>query len=266
MPASGTRSFSRAAVIRLWARLRPSHNLVVSAALLPLAIDDRNPIHSGLRSRGLRRLDDDLRVDRQLDLVARERHRPRDAVPVEAEVDAVELTRGADAEALLAAERVGEPALDRASELDGPRRVLDRQVAAEPVVVFVDLLDCGDLERYVGVLLGVEEVGRAKVGVALVVASAEAGDVDLQRAARLGQVAVGAFELAFPAVELAVDGGDGQVFRREADAGVGGIELVLDHVVLLEVGLLHVNYLRAHATIPEEREGEREGRGEALGR
>src|ERR1700758_2112871 len=139
MPASGRRSFSRAAVIRLWARLRPSHNLVVSAAVL-LAIDDGNRRHSALRRRcRFRRFDDDLGVDRQLDLMARERHGPRDAVPVEAEVHAVELAGGADAQALLAAERVGEPSLDRAGQLDRAGDVLDREFSTELVAVLVDL-------------------------------------------------------------------------------------------------------------------------------
>src|SRR6266550_605288 len=237
MPACGTRSFASAAVIRLWARVTPSHNLVVSSALV-LAIDDRNRRESPLRCRGLGRLDDDLGVNRQLDLVARERDRAGEAVPIEPEVHAVQVSGGADAQALLGTERVGEPALDGAGELYRAGGLLDREVAAELVVVLVDLLDGGDLECDVGVLLSVEEVCRAKVRVALVVARAEASDLDFEGASHPCQVIVGAFELALPAIELAMDGGDRQVLGREADVGVGGIELVLDHLVLLEGGLL----------------------------
>src|SRR6266571_6626924 len=237
MPACGRRSFSSAAVIRLWARVRPSHNLVVSSAAV-LAIDVRNRRDSLLRRRGLGRRDDDLGVNRQLDLVARKRHRAGETVPVEPEVHAVQLPGGVDAQPLLATERVGEPALDGAGELDGAGGLLDRELAAELVAVPVELLDAPDLERHGGVLLGVEKVGRAKVRVALVVAGAEACDLYLQDAARLGQVIVGAFELALPPIELAVDGGNRQVLGREADVGVSGIEFVLDHLVLLGIGLL----------------------------
>src|SRR5712692_6920296 len=140
MPACGTRSFSNAAVIRLWARVKPSHNLVVSSALV-LAIGDRNRRDSPLRRRGFGRLDDNLGVDGQLDLVARKGNRAGEAVPVEPEVHPVELAGGADAQPLLATERVGEPALDGAGELDWARDLFDRQFAAELVVVLVDLLD-----------------------------------------------------------------------------------------------------------------------------
>src|SRR6266851_3568634 len=68
-------------------------------------------------------------------------------------------------------------------------------------------------------------------------AGAQACDLDLDGAAHAGQVIGRAFELAFPAIELAVDGGDRQVLGREADVGVSGIEFVLDHLVLLEIGL-----------------------------
>src|SRR6267378_7474075 len=98
------KSFSRAALIRLWARVRPSHNLVVSSALV-LAIGDRNGRESPLRRRGLGRLDHNLGVDRQLDLVAGQRHRAGEAVPVEPEVHAVQLPGSADAQPLLATER-----------------------------------------------------------------------------------------------------------------------------------------------------------------
>src|SRR5258706_1536042 len=152
MPAWGTRSFSRAAVIRLWARVKPSHSLLVSPALV-LAIDDRNRRESPLRRRSLSRLDDDLGVDRQLDLVACQRDRAGEAVPVEPEVHAVQVPGSADAEPLLATERVGDPALDGAGELDRTGCLLDRQVAAELVVVLVDLLDAGAGECVEGVLL-----------------------------------------------------------------------------------------------------------------
>jgi len=54
----------------------------------------------------------DLGVDLELDRVARKRHCAGESVPVEAPVHAVELAAGADANALLAAERVGQAAFN----------------------------------------------------------------------------------------------------------------------------------------------------------
>jgi len=44
--------------------------------------------------------------------------------------------------------------------------------------------------------------------------------------------------IATEKIEVTVDGGDRQVLGREADVGVSGIEFVLDHLVLLEIGSL----------------------------
>src|SRR5438309_2194067 len=76
------------------------------------------------------------------------------------------------------------------------------------------------------------------VSSAPVLAGAEACDLDLDGAAHPGQIIVGAFELALPTIEVTVHGGDGKMLGREADVGVSGIEFVLDHLVLLESGLL----------------------------
>src|SRR5579859_1292893 len=252
-PAPGSRSFSRAAVIVLWARARPSHRRAVSTSLVfgicvgvnpmtdrppPGVASRRSPPHARggesvarfcLGGGGFGHLDDDLGVDGELDGVARERDRAGDSVPVEPEVHAVDLSGRADAQALAAAERVGQPALDGAGQLDRPGGLLDREVAADAVVLVVDLLDAGDAEGQVRVLLGVEEVGGLEVGVALVVAGAEAGDLDLDRAARLGHVVVGALEAPVELREVSVDRGHGQMLGGEPDVRVSRIDFVANH-------------------------------------
>src|SRR5712692_10523283 len=103
-------------------------------------------------------LDDDLGVDLELDRVAGERNCASEAVPVEAEVHPVELTAGADADALPGAEWVRQAAIDCRVERDRLGGLLDGELSLDPEVLVVDRLDAGELERDVGVLLAVEEV------------------------------------------------------------------------------------------------------------
>src|ERR1700693_4512258 len=133
----------------------------------------------------------------------------------------------ADAHALLRAERVGQPALDGPLEHERPGDVLDRQLAVSPEVLIVDRLDALELVGELGVLLDVEEVCRAKVGVPLIAPRLEAGDLDLDLAAGLGVVAVGALEKALELVETSAHRGYGKVVGGESKVCMRLIDLVL---------------------------------------
>ena len=99
-------------------------------------------------------------------------------VPAQAEVLAVDLGGGGEADAGVApgvfAGRAG--AFD--GEGDGLGDAMEGQVAGDGVVAFALALDRGGFEGHGGVGLGFEEVGALEVAVALGVAGAEGGDVD----------------------------------------------------------------------------------------
>src|SRR4029077_10995580 len=102
----------------------------------------------------------DLGVDLELDRVAGDGHGAGQTVPVQTEVEPVDLTLQRDADALLrSAERVGAAALDGGDEGDRPGDIPDGEVAKDPVGVAFERLDASDLVGHVGVLRGVEEVG-----------------------------------------------------------------------------------------------------------
>src|SRR4029077_12709076 len=117
----------------------------------------------------------ELELDRQLDVVGqRESAFRQRRVPVEAELRAVDDRLQRDADLDRSAERLGRVGY-RAARLDGLRLILDRQLSVEHqlLAVATDRLRC---EAQLRVALGVEEVGRAEVGLeALVLGDDRAG-------------------------------------------------------------------------------------------
>src|SRR5579884_983627 len=117
-------------------------------------------------------------LDLQLDVVAGEGDGPRQAVPVEPEVQAVEPPAGAHPDPLLAPEGVGHLALVGDVEGHHPGRLLDGQLAVDPVSVLARLLDTLEAVGHGRVPLGLEEVGRAEVVVPLLDAGGDARHLD----------------------------------------------------------------------------------------
>jgi len=85
-------------------------------------------------------------------------------------------------------------------------RVLDGEVAVDLEGFAVDGLDAVELEGDLGVLLRLEEVGRAEVVVAHLRPGVDAGDVDRHLAAGLGDVVLRPLEVALERVELPTNG------------------------------------------------------------
>src|SRR6266851_1595382 len=215
MPASGTMSCSRAAVIEEWTRASPSHisstledRVGFTAPMVDGARRGRTPLcrsTSGLRE--LCCLDHDLGFDLEPDGVAGHGDGARKAVPVEAEIHPVELPLSADAEPLLSsAHRVRYAALERRVQHDRLGRVLDGEVALDLEGLAVDRLDAVELEGDLGVLFGLEEIGRAEVVVTHLRPGVDAGDVDPHLAFDLGDVVLGPLEVALERVELPTHG------------------------------------------------------------
>ncbi len=101
-------------------------------------------------------------------------------------------------------------------------------------LLIVDRLDPVELVGDVGVLLGFEEVGRAKVVVTHLGAGVHARNVDLELARDLGGVVIGAFKAALELVELAANRGYRKVLGGETHSCMHFVDFVLDHLVLLE--------------------------------
>src|SRR5690606_17982412 len=146
-------------------------------------------------------------------------------VPGDAELLAAD--RGAALEAdPLVAERVQCRALEgqRNGHLLGD--ALDGQVTGDVESVLTGLLDLGGGEGDLRVLVQLQEVTAAQVGVTIGVARVDAVGLDRHRGARLARVGAvdggGAGEL----VERAADLGDHRVPGHEAQAGVRGVQLV----------------------------------------
>ena len=157
-----------------------------------------------------------------------------DAVPVESEVHAVELALGGNAQALFATgHRVWHPTLESRVQHDRPRRLLDCEVAVNAELLVVDWLEPGQLERDVGVLLRLEEVGRAEVVVAHLGSCVDARNLDLDLACGLRDVIVAAFESAIKLVELPAYRRNGEVLGSETHRRMRLVDLVNDHLVLL---------------------------------
>src|SRR5262249_7613932 len=78
------------------------------------------------------------------------------------------------------------------------------------------------LEAELGVLPGVEELGREEVALQLLVGDPDAADVD--RALQAWALATG--QTCRVGLEVAAKGGDARVLDREGDGGVDGVDLV----------------------------------------
>src|SRR3954447_18855756 len=180
---------------------RRSDVLCESRRRLPLM--PRTRIELGL----LRQLqvDDDRDVVRQGRLAARER-----VVPADAELRAVDLRLGLEAEAR-AAVRVVDRVGDDAGDLDGLGVALDRDLAVDRDLVAVTL-DRLRLERQLRIALGVEEVRALKVRLEVRVLDLNARDLrrSLEHAVGDGRIEVGE----------GAGKGAGHVVDSERDVGV----------------------------------------------
>src|SRR5712692_5648733 len=96
--------------------------------------------------------------------------------------------------------------LERGVQHDRLGRGLDGEVAVDLEGLAVDRLDAVELEGDLGVLLGLEEVGRAEVVVTHLRPGVDAGDVDRHLAVDLGDVVLRPFEVALERVELPAHG------------------------------------------------------------
>jgi hypothetical protein len=131
-------------------------------------VTTRSASAAAMRSRRAR-LDRD--VVRQEEAAAR-----KWGVPVEPEVRAIDLAGELERDPLVP-QRIGARAEEAASELDGLRGFLDRQVAPYDELVAVRL-DRRGREADLGMAGDVEEVGRLEMCVTRLVERDDAGDVD----------------------------------------------------------------------------------------
>src|SRR5690606_15413229 len=119
---------------------------------------------------------------------------------------------------------------------DGLGDVLDGQVAGHLNGVALDG-EVGALEGPGGVVLHVEEVGRADVAVAVGVAGVDRRGVDGDLEVRVGRVGAVDDGLALELLEGAADLGDHRVAGHEGEGGVGGVE----DVGAVEIGEVHAS-------------------------
>ena len=107
---------------------------------------------------------------------------------------------------------------------------LDRQVAGQLVAVAAGELDLGALEGHRRELVDLEEVGRAKVLVALLVVGADARRLDRGLDLRLSRAGRGrSSPVAVDLGEVAAHGHHAEMLGRELDLGVKRIELPIAH-------------------------------------
>src|SRR5215471_12954346 len=121
---------------------------------------------------------DEFALDPDLDFLADDEPAIQDRVEAQAELLPVDLGRGAVRDPVSHHPGVVELAVLRHVERYRAGIALDGQVAGQRVVVRVDRLDAGALEREEGVLLHLEEVGRTDVVVPHRVVGTEAGGRD----------------------------------------------------------------------------------------
>src|SRR5687768_11840344 len=108
-----------------------------------------------------------LDVDRDLDLIAHQNPaRFERLVPGESEIATVDRGRGAEPKTL-STPRIASATFIVRLENDFARDVANRQLAGDTVAGVVDALDASASERDGGVLVDLEEIRRAQVGVTL---------------------------------------------------------------------------------------------------
>src|SRR5687767_9180503 len=165
-----------------------------------------------------------LHIDRDPDVVAHENAaRLERLVPGEAELAAVDRGRGAERQSLTAP-RVASATFVGRLENDFPRDVPDRQLSDEAVSVTLDPLDTRAPKRDGRVLLDLEEICRAQVGVTLLLSRVDAGGGDLRLDGRSGDVVSIEGERPAHIAEATADGRDHQVLHREANLGMGRVD------------------------------------------
>jgi hypothetical protein len=101
---------------------------------------------------------------------------------------------------------------------------VDRQVAHEPESIVVDVFDASALEGDGRVRLGVEEVGRPQVRIALRIARVDAGGRDRDVDERGRRIVIGRLNRAGHVREAAFHGRDHHVPDRELDVAVRGVD------------------------------------------
>src|SRR5439155_23983143 len=116
-------------------------------------------------------------------------------------------------------------AQELALERDRAGDAADGQVALDGELAVALRLDAGAGEGEIRVALGVEEVGRAQVRVALGLARVDAGGGDLHLDARIGGVRLVDDDGPFHVGEAAFDRRDHQVLDGELDVRVHGVDL-----------------------------------------
>jgi hypothetical protein len=98
------------------------------------------------------------------------------------------------------------------------------EIAAHPVLVPRDRLHMGAAEGDGGVQLGMEEIRRAQVGVALRLVRGDGGHVDGRLSAGRGEVAPVELERPAQGAEATLDGRDQHVLHPELRDGMGGVD------------------------------------------
>ena len=176
-------------------------------------------------------LGDGLDVDLDVDVLADEDAAGLERlVPLQPEVPAIDPRLRREGHALVAPGVLAAAELFDV-ELHGLGHPVDRQVAGHGVLLLAGLLDLRALVRQLRVLLGVEEVGRLEVPVALRLARVDARDVDLDLHRRLRRVRRVEGELGGPLGEVAADLRENHVPHAEADVRVLSVDRVGGHLV-----------------------------------
>src|SRR6185312_646332 len=173
----------------------------------------------------LRRERDGLQLEVDLDLLADEETAGlQRLVPLGAELLALDGHPAVEGELGLPPGILGLP-----QPLDGDgdrlRDVTDREVAGHGQLVAARRRDLGALEGELGKLLGIEEVGRLEVAVALLVVGRDARGVDRHLDARLRPVLFIQRQRSLPLEEPPAHLGDHHVANGEGDVGVGLVDL-----------------------------------------
>src|SRR5439155_321400 len=145
-------------------------------------------------------------------------------VPHEPEVLAVDVGGCAEADALVA-HRGGAATVEVDLQGDGLGGVPHGEVTDQLPGVVVQWPHFGRREGNGGVVLDVEEVRALEVGISVVVATAQAGDVDPHFGVRLLRV-FGDRDLTAHVVEPAAYLGDHEVTAHELDGRVGAVNVV----------------------------------------